>query len=135
MQAGAVIVSESPYFKKTTGFRHLLAAASYSAKGAERLLRESAARHEIIAYLVSVALFSLMGAALFDYLVLTALFLLLLAVESLNTAIEEIIDHLSRDYSVFARNAKDLGSFAVSCILAINALFVAYVVIDLLTST
>ncbi|MHC1550447.1 diacylglycerol kinase [Phyllobacterium sp. K27] len=128
-------MSDSPYFKKITGFRHLFAAASYSMKGAERLLHESAARHEVIAYLVAVALFSLMGAALLDYVVLTALFLLLLAVEALNTAIEEIVDHISRDYSVAARNAKDLGSFAVFGVLGINAIFTAYVVIDLLTST
>jgi diacylglycerol kinase (ATP) len=135
VQAEAVIVSDSPYFKKVTGLRHLLAAASYSMKGAERLLHEAAARHEIIAYLAATAFFSLMGAALLDYLVLTALFLLLLAVEALNTAIEEIVDHISPDYSVIARNAKDLGSFAVFCVLAINALFIAYVVINLLTST
>ncbi len=133
MQKRAVVVSDRPFFKKTTGFRHLIAAASYSLKGAERLLHESAARHEIIAYLIATALFSLLRASLIHYLVLTCLFLLLLAIEALNTAIEEIVDHISPDYSLAARNAKDLGSFAVSCVLGINAVFIAYVAFDLLT--
>ena len=126
-------MSDSPYFEKKTGFRHLLAAAGYSMNGATRLLQEAAARDEIIAYIVAMMLFSLIGATLLHYLVLTLLFLLLLAIEALNTAIEEVVDHISRDYSIAARNAKDLGSFAAFCILSIIFVFTGYVAIDLLT--
>ena len=77
-------------------------------------------------------LFALIGASPVHYLILTALFLVLLAVEALNTAIEEVVDHISRDYSSAARNAKDLGSFAVLCLLGVNAIFVGYVATELL---
>ncbi|EJN02119.1 diacylglycerol kinase [Phyllobacterium sp. YR531] len=126
-------MTDSPYFKKKTGLRHLFAAATYSVKGAKRLVQESAARHEIVAFILITALFSFVGATILHQLVLTSLFLLLLAVEALNTAVEEVVDHISRDYSVAARNAKDLGSFAVFCVLGINAVFIVYVLIDLLT--
>ncbi|MEP7456434.1 diacylglycerol kinase [Phyllobacterium sp. SB3] len=125
-------MSDSPYFEKKTGFRHLFAAARYSLKGAARLIQESAAKHEIIAYIATVTFFSLIGASLLNYLILTALFLPVLAIEALNTAIEEIVDHISRDYSIAARNAKDLGSFAVFCTLGVNVVFIAYTAFDLL---
>jgi diacylglycerol kinase (ATP) len=133
MQTGTVIVSDHPYFEKKTGVRHLTAAANYSMKGAARLFQETAAQHEFMAFIAAAALFSFIGANLLHYLILTILFLLLLVVEALNTAIEEVVDHISPGYSTTAANAKDLGSFAVSGILAINAIFIGYVVIDLLT--
>ncbi len=40
--------------------------------------------------------------------------LLILAAELFNTAIEEIVDHLSPDHHPFAQKAKDCGSAAVA---------------------
>lgn len=57
------------------------------------------------------------------------LFLLLIATEALNTSIEVVVDHLSPDWSEFAKNAKDLGSFAVACLLLANGLNVLYVLV------
>ena len=125
-------MTDSSYMEKKTGIRHLAAAANYSTGGAMRLIQEAAARHEIIAYCTAMMVFALIGAYPVHYLVLTALFLVLLAVEALNTAVEEIVDHISRDYSSAARNAKDLGSFAVLCFLGVNAIFVVYVAVELL---
>ena len=56
-----------------------------------------------------------MLAALPEVLGLLALGLLLIAVEALNTALEELVDHLSPGWSEFAKHAKDLGSLAVAC--------------------
>ena len=53
---------------------------------------------------------------------LLALGLGLIAVEALNTALEELVDHLSPGWSEFAKHAKDLGSLAVAC--TIGALLV-----------
>lgn len=125
-------MTDSPCMAKKTGIRHLAAAAGYSTGGARRLIQEAAARHEIAAYCTAMLFFALIGARPAHYLVLTALFLILLAVEALNTAVEEIVDHISRDYSSAARNAKDLGSFAVLCLLGVNAVFVIYVAAQLL---
>ncbi|MGH6858786.1 MAG: diacylglycerol kinase [Phyllobacterium sp.] len=125
-------MSDDVFGVKKTGIRHLLAAGHYSMGGARRLLKETAARHEIAAYLVMLALFAAIGARGAHYMALTVFFLLLLAVEALNTAIEEVVDHISRDYSAAARHAKDLGSFAVFCLLAINTAFAGYVLLDVL---
>lgn len=45
------------------------------------------------------------------------MFLVLIAVEALNTAIECIVDHLAPNWEAFARDAKDLGSLATMCLL------------------
>ena len=48
--------------------------------------------------------------------------------EAINTAIEELVDRISPEISTVGRNAKDLGSFAVFCLLLANGLYAAYVV-------
>ncbi|PLU66591.1 diacylglycerol kinase, partial [Sinorhizobium medicae] len=97
---------------KHTGFRHLFAAASYSFGGARRLIGEAAFRHELIAFAVAMAAFATVGANLFQYVAMAILFLLMMAFEAINTAIEEIVDRVSPEISEMGRNAKDLGSFA-----------------------
>jgi len=60
------------------------------------------------------------------------LMLLLFSIEALNTAIEEIVDRVSPEFSSAARNAKDLGSFAVFCLLMANGGFVLYSLVSTL---
>lgn len=115
-------------FSKQTGFAHLWAATRYSLQGFRRLLHESAFRHELLMMAAATALFVYCDAKPWHYLVLVVLGLILIAVEALNTAIEEVIDRISPEFSEVARNAKDLGSFAVSCLLLANLLFVGWVV-------
>ncbi len=57
------------------------------------------------------------------------LFLLLVAAEALNTAIEVVVDHLAPGWAEFARDAKDLGSLAVLCLILANVAFVAYAIL------
>ncbi len=113
--------------ERTTGIKHVFAAASYSLGGIKCLWKEAAFRQEVLLYLLVIGIFFLIGATLAEYLVATILALVLIAIEALNTAIEEVVDHISPDWSEFARNAKDLGSFAVMCLLIANGLFLAYV--------
>ncbi len=54
---------------------------------------------------------------------MAGLVLLLVATEALNTALEVLVDHLSPGWSEFAKDAKDLGSLAVACVVAINMLY------------
>ena len=54
---------------------------------------------------------------------------MVLAVEALNTALEELVDHISPGWSEFAKHAKDLGSFAVMCALVATGLYAAWVVL------
>jgi len=96
-----------------TGISHLFAAGRYSLAGARDLAKESAARHEVLAFAGGLAVLFLCNARFSDYLVLSILFLILMSVEALNTGLEHIVDFVSPEKSEFARKAKDLGSLAV----------------------
>ena len=122
-------MSRPKEFEKITGLRHVFAAGSYSFAGLLRMWQETAFRHEVLAFAMILALFVYVGAAPVQYAIASGLFLLLLSVEALNTAIEVLTDGVSPHYSEFARDAKDLGSFAVFCLLLVNggyALMVIY---------
>ncbi|PTM95202.1 diacylglycerol kinase [Mycoplana dimorpha] len=114
--------------KKQTGLRHLFAAASYSLGGARRLLGEAAFRHELIAFGLVMAVFVLVGATFFQYVAMAILFLLMMAFEAINTAIEEIVDRVSPEISEMGKHAKDLGSFAVFCLILANGGYAVYVI-------
>lgn len=121
--------SERKKPERKSGAAHFLAAAGYSLAGARRLMRESAFRQEVLALAGLLVVFALTGASLGEALGLVVLGLFVLAVEALNTALEEVVDHLSPGWSEFAKNAKDLGSFAVMCALVATGLYAAWVVL------
>lgn len=74
-------------------------------------------------------LFWALSAPLWAFGIFGILWLLLVAIEALNTAVEAIVDHVSPHWSEAARDAKDLGSLAVMALLCANGVFVAYVVL------
>ncbi|WP_279482532.1 diacylglycerol kinase [Aureimonas sp. SK2] len=112
---------------KLRGFGHLVAAAGYSINGGKRLLREPAFRHEILFGIVLLVVLALHGASAAAFLVQLVLLAILGAIEAVNTAIELIVDRVSPEFSSFAKHAKDLGSFAVFCLLVANTAFCAAV--------
>jgi diacylglycerol kinase (ATP) len=114
---------------RKSGLAHFVAAAGYSLGGARRLWRESAFRQEVLALAGLMVLFALVGASLAEFLGLAILSLGVLVVEALNTAIEELVDNASPGWSEFAKNAKDMGSFAVMCALVATGLYAAWVVL------
>jgi diacylglycerol kinase (ATP) len=120
---------------RITGIKHVFAATSYSIGGIKRLWGETAFRHEVLLYLIVLGIFAAIGANMAEFLAATILALLLIATEALNTAIEVVVDHISPDWNEFARDAKDLGSLAVMCLLIANGLFLAYVLIQHLILT
>ncbi len=111
---------------KKTGLAHLIAATKYSIGGAKRLLREAAFRHEIVVGIALLAVYWLAGVSLAHTLISLCLILITFAVEALNTAIELVIDRTSPEISEYGKDAKDLGSFAVMCLLFANSLFALY---------
>ena len=121
----------APY-KKETGVRHFMAAARYSWQGLLRLLGEAAFRQELGGFVLGFILLAVLGAGLGSILVFVMLMLALFAVEAINTAIEELVDRVSPEYSSVGKHAKDLGSFAVSCLIAVNGLYLIYIVYTLL---
>jgi diacylglycerol kinase (ATP) len=114
--------------EKKTGVAHFFAAGRYSFQGFRRLIGESAFRHELLALAAGLALFAFVGATFAEYLGFVVLMLVLFCVEALNTAIEELVDRISPEISTVGRNAKDLGSFAVFCLLVANGLYAGSVV-------
>jgi diacylglycerol kinase (ATP) len=102
---------------------HFFAAAGYSLAGLKRLARESAFRQEVALILGLLVLFVVFRASLPEIAGLLALGLVLIAVEALNTALEVLVDHLSPGWSAFAKDAKDLGSLAVACVIGAIVLY------------
>ena len=115
--------------EKKRGAGHLFAAARYSFAGFRRILGETAFRHELMAGGGLLVLFALIGASPLDFLVQIVLMLVLMAGEALNTAIEVIVDRVSPEISDFAKQAKDLGSFAVFCLILANCGYGAVVLL------
>lgn len=113
---------------RKTGVAHFMAAAGYSIGGARRLLREAAFRQELLALAGLAVVFAGVGASVPEFLGLLILSLGVLAVEAVNTAIEELVDRASPEWSEFARDTKDMGSFAVMCLLVATGLYAGYVV-------
>lgn len=109
------------------GLGHLIDATGYSLAGMGRLLRETAARQEMLLGAIALGLLALFGASVAQFLSFGVLFALLLAVEALNTAIEVLTDRISPEWSQAAKEAKDLGSFAVGLMVLCNVGFVAAV--------
>ena len=113
--------------KKVQGITHIFAAAAYSWFGAKRLWGETAVRHELLLGGLILTFFALISAAAVHSILAILLILLTLVVEALNTAIEEIVDLVSPEWSLAAKHAKDLGSFAVFCMLCLNGIFALFV--------
>ncbi len=120
-------VEEKPVRK--TGIAHFFAAAGYSAAGLRRLAGESAFRQEVALIGGLLLLFVVSGASGPEMLGLVGLGLLLIAVEALNTALEVLVDQLSPGWSAWAKDAKDLGSLAVACVIGLVLAYAAVVLI------
>lgn len=103
-----------------SGPKHLFAAGSYSLGGLRRLWRETAFRHELLFGAAGFGLLIALGKSAPVIAGFAVPFLILIAVEALNTAVECLVDHISPEWAEFARDAKDLGSFAVACLIGAN---------------
>jgi diacylglycerol kinase (ATP) len=114
---------------RASGFAHLLAATRYSAAGLKRLWRESAFRQEVVGGALGLGVLLVTGASLPEVLGFVILWLILAAVETLNTALEVLVDQVSPGWSEFARDAKDLGSLAVALLIGANAAYVLWVLV------
>ncbi|RKT35114.1 diacylglycerol kinase (ATP) [Roseovarius halotolerans] len=109
------------------GLFHVIDATRYSLAGMRRLARESAARLEFLAAGGAALGFLWRGAEPWHWAALVALVALVLAIEAINTALEILVDRVSPEWSLMAKEAKDLGSLAVGLMLLVSAGFVALV--------
>lgn len=108
--------------------RHVANAAKYSAAGFKFLVgSELAARLELYIFILVVSLYAWLGVPWVHFIIAGTLLFLILAIEALNTAVEVIIDRISPEISDTGKYAKDLGSFAVMCLIFINLMHFFYV--------
>jgi len=114
------------------GLLHVIDASRYSLAGFRRLWQETATRLEVLGAAVVAAGFLWCGAEIWHWVVAGFLFVLVLAVEALNTAIEVLTDHLSPEWSQMAKDAKDLGSLAVGLMLLACGTFFVLVLAGML---
>lgn len=112
---------------RATGFAHFLAAARYSTAGLKRLWREAAFRQEVAGGAMAFVVLLVARASLAEVVGFVILWLILAMVETLNTALEVVVDHISPGWSEFARDAKDLGSLAVALLIGANTVYVLWV--------
>ena len=113
---------------KKSGVAHLFAATQYSLGGLRKAAAESAFRQELAAAIGILLVYAVTGADWFAYVGSLCLFLITFAVEAINTAIELVVDRTSPEISQYGKEAKDLGSFAVFCLLVANGVFAAWAI-------
>lgn len=89
---------------------------------------ELAAKVESVFFIMGVIIYFVLGVSAKPFLISVGLFVLLVAVEALNTAIEMIVDEISPHETDLARHAKDLACFAVVCLIGITLFYVGWVV-------
>jgi diacylglycerol kinase (ATP) len=106
-----------------TGLRRLLDATAYSAKGIGACWRNEAAfRQEVLLLVVLLPLSPFVARSVEQWLLLVLPLLLLLIVELLNSAVENIVDRIGHEQHVLSGQAKDMGSAAVLLCLVMIAL-------------
>ncbi len=103
--------------------KNIIHATNNAINGIKILFKESSVKRELFVILTSIVLFMYYK----NYYTLTLLILsfLLIAIESLNTAIEIICDHLTLEIHPEIKKIKDLGAaavFIISCLVC--ALFI-----------
>lgn len=106
-----------------TGLVRLMDATSYSMKGIAACWKNEAAfRQELVLALVLLPLSFLLAANPVQWLLLVSPLLILLAVELLNSAIENVVDRFGGELNEFSGRAKDMGSAAVFFCLVLTGI-------------
>ncbi len=104
------------------GFFHIFKAAGYSLAGLRTGLRLSLAFRQESGILVAlIVLLAVYGKPLTTWLIAVGAWLLVMMAELINTALEETLNLITRDYHIAVKNAKDMASAAVFLMLALNA--------------
>jgi diacylglycerol kinase (ATP) len=115
--------SRRPVKPGKTGLNRLLDATGYSWKGIRACWRHEAAfRQEVALCIVLFPLSFFIARSLEQWLLLVLSLLLLLIVELLNTAVENVVDRIGDELHDLSGQAKDMGSAAVLLSLAAAAL-------------
>jgi diacylglycerol kinase (ATP) len=109
-------------FKSKSGFKRIYMALGYSMAGFRSAWRgEHAFRQELFVVLIATLVAMMLPVSALEKLALIAVFVLVLIVELLNSAIEAVVDRVSLERNPLSKNAKDFGSAAVLLTLLLAA--------------
>ncbi len=101
-------------FKSKSGLKRIFSAFGYSMAGFKSAWRsEHAFRQELFVVVIAMVAAFLLPVPAWQKLLLIAVFVLVLIVELINSAIEAVVDRVSLERNPLSKNAKDFGSAAV----------------------
>lgn len=101
-------------FKSKSGLKRIFSAFGYSMAGFKSAWRsEHAFRQELFVVVIATVAAFLLPVPAWQKLLLIAVFVLVLIVELINSAIEAVVDRVSLERNPLSKNAKDFGSAAV----------------------
>ena len=104
--------TEKPY--TVGGLQRIINAGGYSLKGSRSAFaNEAAFRQEVYAALILAPLGFWLGRSPVESILLVGIVVLVLIVELLNSAIENVVDRIGTEHHQLAGRAKDQGSAAV----------------------
>ena len=86
------------------------------------LAHEAAVREEAVLLVIAVPLGVFLAPGVGWYVAMVGSLLAVLAVELLNTSVEKLADHVTREWHAEIRRVKDFGSAAVFCALCFAGL-------------
>ena len=120
-------------FKSKSGAKRVFAAISYSLQGFKAAWRgEHAFRQELALVVVATVIALSLPVSALEKLLLIGVFVLVLIVELLNSAIEAVVDRVSLEHNPLSKNAKDFGSAAVFLTLTLAGATWAVIVLPLI---
>src|SRR5262249_25473532 len=83
---------------------------------------EAALRQELLALAIAIPLGLILAPSPGWYLAMVGVLILAISIELLNTAIEKLADHVTREHHPQIGLVKDMGSAAVFCVLCLAGL-------------
>ena len=105
----------------TNEFRRLVYATRNSLKGYARVFRDEAAfRFQLVVLVVLLPLAALLAADAFQYMLLVGSWVLVLAAELGNSAIEAAVDRIGTEEHELSAKAKDAGSAMVMTLMMLT---------------
>jgi diacylglycerol kinase (ATP) len=132
-------MSDTPHsiseFKSKSGVKRILSAFFYSIEGLKSAWRgEHAFRQELVLLVVASVIALALPVAARDKLLLIGVFILVLIVELINSAVEAVVDRVSLERHPLSKNAKDFGSAAVLLAMMLAAATWVVILFPLLTA-
>lgn len=116
------------------GLKRIFSAFSYSVAGFKSAWRiEHAFRQELVVLVGATIVALMLPVSPLEKLMLIGVFVLVLIVELINSAVEAVVDRVSLEPNPLSKNAKDFGSAAVFLTLGLAAATWAVVLIPLLS--